>query len=166
VILKSPDGTRMRDLGFIGVLKAFGAFAEDSEIGGEGGVGVSDTVSIVETDFVSGGVVMSGDDAIESGDSPSKAGELGAVISVVRIGGSILSSCLLSLSCIMPASIFKSPSSSRNRWVSIRSPSRSCSPILISSSIITARSIATLNFDSRSSSEDEVFLACRSKSSF
>lgn len=71
-----------------------------------------------------------------------------------------------SLSCMISASILRSPSSSRRRCVSIRKFSRSCSPTLISSSIMTARSIETLNFDSKSSSEEDVFLACRSKSSF
>ena len=71
-----------------------------------------------------------------------------------------------SLSCMISASILRSPSSSRRRCVSIRRFSRSCSPTLISSSIMTARSIETLNFDSKSSSEEDVFLACRSKSSF
>jgi hypothetical protein len=44
--------------------------------------------------------------------------------------------------------------------------SLSCSPILISSSIITALSIATLYLDSRSSRDEVVFRACLSKSSF
>lgn len=165
VTLKSADGARMRLGGLRGVRKALGAFDERSEIGGEGGVGVSEIVSAVETDLLSGGVVIRGDEAMESGDiSPAKEGVFGAVISVDSIGSCLLS-CRLSLSCKISASIFKSPSSSRRRCASIRSPSLSCSPILISSSIITALSIATLYFDSTSSRDDVVFLACLSKSS-
>jgi len=141
--------------GLTGVFATGLAFAEASDIGGEGGVGVSEVVSVVEMDFVSGGVVIIGEEAVDDG-------EFGAVISVDSEG-----SCLFrSLSCMIPASIFKSESSSRSLWVSMRRFSLSCSPILISSSIITARSIATLYFDSRSSSDDDVFLACLSKSSF
>lgn len=67
-VVESPDGSRILLGGFIGVLSDFVAFAEDSEIGGEGGVGVSDTVSVVDTDLVSGGVVINGDEAVESGE--------------------------------------------------------------------------------------------------
>ena len=74
-------------------------------------------------------------------------------------------SCFLILSWRISASILRSESSSRRRWVSTRSCSRSCSPILISSSINTARSIATLYLDSRSSRDDVVVRAWRSKSS-
>jgi len=73
---------------------------------------------------------------------------------------------LRSLSCMISASILRSDSSSRRRWVSIRKCSLSCSPTLISSSIITARSMETLYLDSRSSSDEDVFRACLSKSSF
>jgi hypothetical protein len=41
----------------------------------------------------------------------------------------------------------------------MRNFSRSCSPILISSSISTARSMAWLYFDSRSSRDEVVFRA-------
>lgn len=162
VVLESPEGSFILLFGgFIGVLSIRFAEPEASEIGGDGGVGVSDTVSVVEIDLVSGGVVIMGEEAVEVGESP-KEGEFGAVISVAIFG-----TCrFLSLSCIISASILRSDSSSLRRWVSIRRFSRSCSPTLISSSIITALSIATLYFDSRSSNEDEVFLACLSKSSF
>lgn len=161
VVLESPDGNfSLLFGGLIGVLAIGLIVAEASDIGGEGGVRVSETVSVVEIDFVSGGVVIIGDEAVEVGE-PSKDGELGAVISVEIEG-----SCRFrNLSCIISASIFRSDSSSRSLCVSIRRFSRSCSPILISSSIITARSIATLNFDSRSSKDEEVFRACLSKSS-
>jgi hypothetical protein len=164
VVLESPEGScNLVFGGFIGVFTSGLAVAEASDIGGEGGVGVSRSVSVVDTDFVSGGVVIIGEDAVELGEpGPSKAGEFGAVISVDNEG----IWRFRSLSCIISASIFKSESSSRNRWVSIRRFSLSCSPTLISSSIITARSIATLYLDSRSSSDEEVFRAWRSKSSF
>jgi hypothetical protein len=165
VVLDSPDGSRIFLVGFIGVLMPdFGAFPEVSEMGGDGGVGVSDTVSVVETDFVSGGVVIMGEEAAESGE-PAREGEFGAVISVDIIGKA-LALCFRSLSCIISASIFRSDSSSRSLCASIRRFSLSCSPIFISSSIITPLSMATLNLDSRSSRDDEVFLACLSKSSF
>ena len=165
VTLRSADGARMRLGGLIGVRKGLGAFDDRSEMGGEGGVGASEIVSVVDTDLLSGGVVIRGDEAMESGDiSPVKDGELGAVISVDNIGSCLLS-CRLSLPCKISASTFKSPSSSRRRCVSILRPSLSCSPILISSSIITALSMATLNFDSRSSRDEDVFRACLSKSS-
>ena len=164
VVLESPDGSFILLFGWlIGVFTIRLAFVDASDIGGEGGVGVSETVSVVEIDFVSGGVVIIGDEAVEVGepDSP-KAGEFGAVMSVDNEG-----SCLFrSLSCIISASIFKSESWSRSLCVSIRRFSRSCSPTLISSSIMTALSIATLYFDSRSSSDEDVFRACLSKSSF
>ena len=164
VVLESPEGSfSLLFGGFAGVFATGLADAEASDIGGEGGVGVSETVSFVDTDFVSGGVVIIGDEAAEFGDpEPSNDGEFGAVMSVDREG----SWRFRSLSCIISASIFKSESSSRSLCVSIRRFSRSCSPTLISSSIMTARSIATLYFDSKSSSDEDVFRACLSKSSF
>jgi hypothetical protein len=163
-VLESPEGSfSLLFGGFTGVFATGLVDVEASDIGGEGGVGVSETVSFVDTDFVSGGVVIIGDEAAEFGDpEPSNDGEFGAVMSVDREG----SWRFRSLSCIISASIFKSESSSRSLWVSIRKFSRSCSPTLISSSIMTARSIATLYFDSKSSSEEDVFRACLSKSSF
>lgn len=154
VVLESPEGSFILLAGgFIGVFMIGLAEPEASDIGGDGGVGVSDT-SVVEIDLVSGGVVIIGDEALDIGESPED-GEFGAVISVAIEG-----SCRFrSLSCRISASILRSESSSRKRCVSIRRCSRSCSPILISSSIITARSIATLYFDSRSSSDEVVFRA-------
>jgi len=166
VVLESPVGSRETLLcWFWGVLsmRLVAALTDVSEIGGEGGVGVSDTVSAVPTDLVSGGVVIIGEEATESGECSN--GEFGAVMSMDRAGSARVL-CFLSLSCMISASILRSESSSRNRCVSIRSPSLSCSPILISSSIITALSIPILNFDSKSSSDDDVFRACLSKSSF
>ena len=136
----------------MGVMATGRVDVDDSETGGEGGVAV---VVCVETDFVSGGVVIIGEDAVDTGEPSSKPGVFGVEISVV-----IELSCRLrSLSCMISASTLRSESSSRNLWVSMRSASRSCSPILISSSIMTALSIATLYFDSRSSRDDVVFRA-------
>ncbi len=111
VVLESPVGSFSLLLGgFIGVLTICLADPEASEIGGDGGVGVSDTVSVVEIDLVSGGVVIIGDEAVEVGE-PSNDGEFGAVISVVMWG-----SCRFrSLSCMISASILRSESSSRSR---------------------------------------------------
>jgi hypothetical protein len=160
VVLESAVGSLNLVFGLFNGVFAGGLAVEDaSDIGGEGGVGVSETVSVVETDLVSGGVVIIGDEAVDVGE-PAKEGELGALISVAR------ASCrFCSLPCMISASIFKSENSSRSLCVSILRFSRSCSPIFISSSIMTARSIATLNFDSKSSSEEVVFRACLSKSS-
>jgi hypothetical protein len=161
VVLESAVGSF--DLlfgGFIGVFATVLAVEEASDIGGEGGVGVSETVSVVETDLVSGGVVIMGEDAVDVGE-PAREGELGALRSVA-----MASWRFSSLPFMISASIFKSDSSSRNRCVSILRFSRSCSLSLISSSIMTPRSIATLNLDSMSSSDEVVLRACLSKSSF
>jgi hypothetical protein len=161
VVLESPEGSfSLLVGGFIGVFSIGLAEPDASEIGGDGGVGVSETVSAVEIDLVSGGVLIMGEDAVDVGESPD--GEPSVARSVDNEG-----SCRFrSLFCIISASIFKSESSSRSRCVSILRFSLSCSPTLISSSIITALSIPTLYFDSRSSRDDVVFRACLSKSSF
>jgi len=164
VVLELPDGSLSLLFGGLsGVFTAdilVVAVAEASDIGGDGGVRVSVTEAPVEIVLGPRGVVIIGDETLELGESIE--GEFGADMSVW-----IEASCLFrSLSCIISASILRSESSSRKRCVSIRRPSLSCSPIFISSSIITARSIATLYFDSRSSYDDDVFRACRSKSSF
>jgi hypothetical protein len=80
VVLESPDGSfSLLFDAFIGVLMGL-TVRDASEIGGDGGVGVSDTVSTVEIDLVSGGVFIIGEEAVELNDlSGSKAGELGAV---------------------------------------------------------------------------------------
>jgi hypothetical protein len=87
VVLESPDGSFSLLFGwFIGVFTDL-AGSERSDIGGDGGVGVSETVSAVETDLVSGGVVIMGEEAVELKEfSGSKAGEFGAVISVASVG--------------------------------------------------------------------------------
>ena len=85
VVLEFPEGSfSLLFGGFIGVF-AIGLVAEASDIGGDGGVGVSETVSTVETDLVSGGVVIIGEEAVDLGE-PSYRGEFGAVISVDRLG--------------------------------------------------------------------------------
>lgn len=165
VVLELPDGSLSLLFGglrgvFISTLLVVVAVAEASDIGGEGGVRVSVTEAPVDVVLDPRGVIIIGDETLELGEPIE--GELGAEMSVW-----IAASCRFrSLSCIISASILRSDSSSRSRCVSIRNPSRSCSPIFISSSIMTARSIATLYFDSRSSYDEDVFRACRSKSSF
>lgn len=79
---------------------------------------------------------------------------------------SIVASASRNFSCVISDSILRSDSSSLSRCVSMRNPSRSRSPILISSSNMTSRSIATLYFVSTSSSDDVWLRVWRSKSSF
>jgi len=136
---------------------------ETSDIGGEGGSLSSEIVSAVDCDLVSGGVVIRGELAVELGECANPGDS--SIDMSVEIVDKCRESCFLSLSCKISASIFRSDSSSRRRWASTRRRSRSCSPILISSSSMTALSMATLYLDSRSSSEELVFLAWRSKSS-
>ena len=144
-----------------------GAGTDGSDEGGEGGVGVSETVD--EADFV-GGVAIIGEDVVvvgefsDTGDRGRRSPALRGVGFRKRCRSAAASACR-SLSDLISASTLRSLSSSRKRCVSIRRASLSCSPAFISSSIRTPRSIATLYFDSRSSSDDVVFLACRSKSS-
>jgi len=111
VVLESPEGSfSLLFGGFIGVFAIGLADPEASEIGGDGGVGVSETVSVVDTDLVSGGVVIIGDEAVDVGE-PANEGELGAVMSVDRE----VSWRFRSLSCMISASILRSDSSSRRR---------------------------------------------------
>lgn len=142
-----------------------GRGAEASDIGGEGGSWTSETVSAVDMDLVSGGVVTSGELAVDCGDEGStfrsKVGDSGTEMSVEMVER-WRDSCFLILSCRSSASILRSESSSRRRWASIRIFSRSCSPCLISSSIMTPLSIAWLYLDSMSSRDDVVLRACRS----
>ena len=87
-----------------------------SEVGGEGGVGVSDTVE--DADFV-GGVAIVGDELEVVGES-SESADCGRASSGTIGSGlflcwrSIVSSALRNLSCLISASIRKSLSSSRN----------------------------------------------------
>ena len=149
-----------------GVIAVVGS--DFSETGGDGGVGVSETVD--EVDLV-GGVAIVGEDAVVVGEC-SDTDDWGLGIPWPRDVGfcircrSVTNSACRSLSCMISASTLRSESSSRRRCVSIRSDSRSCSPTLISSSNMTPLSIATLYFDSKSSSDELVFRACLSKSSF
>jgi hypothetical protein len=69
--------------GMFGVLGGATAGAEASEIGGDGGVAVLETV--VDADF-EGGVVVIGDEAVEVGDA-SDTGECGAFPPVASNGG-------------------------------------------------------------------------------
>ena len=153
-----------------GVLDAaavLGRGAEASDMGGDGGSWTSDAAPAADEDFISGGVETRGELAVEFGEPStllSKVGDSGTEMSVEMVER-WRASCFLILAWSSSASIFRSESSSRRRCDSIRSFSRSCSPTLISSSIITPRSMAWLYLDSMSSSDDVVLRACRSKSS-
>lgn len=139
-----------------------GRDTDASDIGGDGG---SLTWILVEDMEDSGGVVVSGELAPDT-VLVSNMGLSGMESSVETMDIWRCCSCFFSLSCRISASILRSESSSRSRCVSILSCSRSCSPILISSSIMTTFSIAALYLDSMSSRDESVIRACRSKSSF
>jgi hypothetical protein len=132
-----------------------------SERGGDGGVSASEAVS-----DLGGGVDALGDVGVAA--LISLPGLLVRKFFTARVLGfrdlrdSIVASARRSFSNRISCSTFKSPNSSRKRCASILSPSLSCSPILISSSIKTPRSIATFSFDSKSSILLVVFLAWRS----
>lgn len=160
VFLAAPTAGVLRD-----APSAFlGRAADASDAEGEGGSCSSETVSAVERDLVSGGVVMSGELAVDWGEASTFLSKVGDPITdmSVEMVDKWRDSCFLILSWSSSASILRSDSSSRNRCDSIRSFSRSCSPILISSSIMTPRSMAWLYLDSMSSSDDVVLRACRS----
>lgn len=162
VVFESASESLDFAIGRAGVLAAGGM--SFSDVGGDGGVRVSDTSE--DTDFV-GGVAIVGEEFDVVGDN-SDVADCGRAKPSTRGEGflrrclSAASSAWRSLSCLISASILRSPSSSRNRCVSILSASLSCSPALISSSAMTPRSIDMLYFESRSSNDDVVFLACRS----
>lgn len=141
---------------------AFGSGTDVSDMGGDGGSLMATGVGVL-SGFISGGVVISGELAVEFGEF-SNVGDSGTEMSVEMVDR-WRDSYFLTLSWRISVSIFRSDSSSRSRCVSMRSFSRSSSPSLISSSIMTARSMATLYFDSMSSRDECVRRACRSKSS-
>lgn len=160
----------VRVLGMLGVTRAFG-LGEDfsvgidfSDIGGDGGVGVSD---MPEEDAVfGGGVSKDGEESfVVVGDS-SDLGDV-CVRSITNgfMPRPINASVFRSFSFVMSFSIFRSENSSFSLCASMRSDSRSCSAAFISSSSITPLSIVWLYLDSRSSKDDSVFLCFRSKSS-
>jgi hypothetical protein len=119
-------------------------------------------VCTVLVSLFGGGVAIVGLEIVVADVDASDNGEGALKLSVASSGDgfllaricSILSSANRSFSIVISASTFKSPSSSRNRCVSIRSVSRSASPFLISSSCMTPRSMIWLYFCSMSSSED------------
>jgi hypothetical protein len=144
--------------------EGFGSEADVSDLGGDGGsVSIGAPFLGGGRAITSGGVVMSGELAVERGEFP-KTGDSGMEISVEMVERWRFSA-FLTLSCRISASTLRSDSSSRSRWASIRNVSRSFSPILTSSSIMTLRSIAWLYLDSISSRVEVVFRACLSKSS-
>lgn len=168
VVLRSVEG--MRDLfceetaGVLSLEDGLGRGAEASDMGGEGGsFTASGSLPTGRRESSPGGVLIIGELAVDRGES-SYMSESGMEMSVEMADRWRVSAFLI-LSCMISASILRSESSSRNLWASMRSDSRSCSPILISSSIMTVLSIATLYLDSMSSRDEVVFLAWRSKSS-
>lgn len=138
-----------------------GIGADASDIGGDGG----SWTGVLEDVTDPGGVETSGELAPDM-VLLSNMGLSGMERSVDIVDRWRCSSCFLNLSWRISASILRSDNSSRSLCASILSCSRSCSPILISSSIMTALSIVALYFDSMSSREESVIRACRSKSSF
>lgn len=100
-----------------GVLRGFclglGSGADASDIGGDGGSWISDRVSAVATDLESGGVVMSGELAVELGEW-SYEGESGTDISV-ESAERCRKSWSLSFPCRISTSILRSESSSFSR---------------------------------------------------
>jgi len=146
----------------LGVANGLAEGADFSEIGGEGGVGVSETP---DEDVFAGGV--SREASVVVGDSSDRGDAETATGSMERVLLLLASDCsaLCSFSFIMSVSILRSDNSSFSRCAYIRSASRSCSPVFISSSSITLRSIVWLYLDSISSNEDSVFRCFRSKSS-
>lgn len=125
-------------LGSEGVMYGLVVGADCSDIGGDGGVGVSDTP---EDDVLGGGVskeasVVVGESS-ERGEADTAEGSMESVL-LLRARDC---SALWSLSLMMSASILRSDSSSFNLWASMRRCSRSCSPVLTSSSSMTLRSI-------------------------
>lgn len=162
VVLLSADGRRVFLCGagvLSCVLLGLGSEVEASDMGGDGGSWMGPFLG--GSSAVSGGVVMSGELAVEPGEFStflSKVGDSGTEMSV-DIMDRWRDSCLRTLSWSISASILTSESSSLKRWDSIRRFSRSCSPCRISSSSMTPRSMATLYLDSRSSREEVVLRA-------
>lgn len=138
-----------------------GIGADASDIGGDGG----SCTGVFEEDTDPGGVETSGELAPDK-VLLSNMGLSGMERSVDIVDRWRCSSCFFNLSWRISASILRSDNSSRSLCASILSCSRSCSPILISSSIMTCLSMAALYFDSMSSRDESVIRACRSKSSF
>lgn len=123
------------------------AFVDVSDIGGEGGVG---DVTPVLPDFVErlrgvAGTISEMTDALSSDSGDWYPG---------RLYFEVMESACCNFSCVISCSILRSESSSLNLCTSILSASRSASPAFISASSITALSIETLYFVSKSSRDD------------
>jgi hypothetical protein len=155
------SGTKDRRFAEAGVFGSNLMLAGASESGGEGGVGASEA----ESDR-GGGVDAVGEVGVTT--LASLPGLLVRRLSTARVLGfrdlrdSIVASARRSFSSRISLSTFKSPSSSLSLCVSTLNPSLSRSPVLISSSISTPRSMETLSFCSRSSKLLVVFRAWRS----
>lgn len=131
-----------RGLGIPGVAKDLETLADFSDIGGEGGVGVSESPE--EEAVLAGGVSNVGDEAlVVVGDNSERGDAEMAIGCRVKFFSrrAKLSVAFRNFSLVMSVSILRSDSSSRNLCASIRRLSRSCSPVRISSSRITPRSM-------------------------
>jgi hypothetical protein len=155
------SGRKDRRFAEAGVFGSSLICAGASESGGEGGVGASEA----ESDL-GGGVDAVGEVGVTM--LTSLPGLLVRRLSTARVFGlrdlrdSIVASARRSFSSRISLSTFKSPNSSLSLCVSTLNPSLSRSPILISSSISTPRSMETFSFCSRSSRLLVVFRAWRS----
>lgn len=103
-------------LGTLGVFNGFVALVDFSDIGGEGGVCVSERPA--DDTVFPGGVSKEGDESVVVGES-SERGEAEVAARASSKGSflwwSTLASAFLSLSLMISASILRSDSSSRSR---------------------------------------------------
>jgi hypothetical protein len=118
VTLWSADGKRdFRCTLLAGVFAAatLGSGTEASDIGGEGGSWIAGAVSLVDN-LVSGGVVIRGELAVESGEFSACLSNVGdsSMERSVDMEERCFASCFLILSCSNSASILRSDSSSRS----------------------------------------------------
>jgi hypothetical protein len=147
-------------LGVVVVVVVLAVGFDLSDMGGDGGVGVSLTP---EEDVLAGGV--SNDASVVVGESSDRGEAEVLAMGVIAKEDVLGEAAFSSFSRMMSVSIFRSDNSSFKRCASIRNCSRSVSPARTSSSSMMDFSIVWLYFDSISSSEDSVFLCFRSKSS-
>lgn len=140
--IEAPLVMDSRGLGILGATTGLEIFADLSETGGEGGVGVSESPD--EERVFAGGVSNEGDDVlVVVGDSSDRGeAEMDTGWSL-RYCSDRIEACraFRSFSLVMSVSIFKSESSSFSLCASIRRLSRSCSPVRTSSSSSTLRSM-------------------------
>ena len=128
-------------LGIPGVANGFGVLVDFSEKGGDGGVGASERPDVDAV--LVGGVSMDRSEDVSVGDS-SDRGDPAAMPGCNVRGLYLLSSAasaFRSFSLVISVSILRSENSSFSRCASILRDSRSISPLFISSSSMTPRSM-------------------------